>query len=231
MQATDRNRFNLGYYSILLIVLVTAAWAIKKGDEVVWINGLHTAWLDRYFSSITHFGNAAYFLPVLLALLFLRYSYALSMLITGISHALVVLFFKRALFPNAGRPVTFLEIEQLHLVPGVDVHSHMSFPSGHTATAFAFMVVLSLCLKHRLLTVLFSFIALSVGISRIYLLQHFGWDVAIGAAVGTLCAWVSYKLIHDRLQHPALQDRIKVNLKTGIRQQIKMLNERLNLPI
>jgi membrane-associated phospholipid phosphatase len=107
----------------------------------------------------------------------------------------------------------------------------MSFPSGHTATAFAFMVVLSLCLKHRLLTVLFSFIALSVGISRIYLLQHFGWDVAIGAAVGTLCAWVSYKLIHDRLQHPALQDRIKVNLKTGIRQQIKMLNERLNLPI
>jgi membrane-associated phospholipid phosphatase len=231
MQERNWNRFNLVYYSILLSVLFTAAWVFKKGDEVIWINGLHTTWLDQYFSRITHFGNAVYFIPALLALLFLRYSYALSMLITGISHGLVVVFFKRALFPDAGRPISFLPVDQLYLVPGVDVHSHMSFPSGHTATAFAFMVVLSLCLKHRLLTVFFSFIALSVGISRIYLLQHFGWDVAIGAVIGTLCAWVSYKVIHDRPLHPALQDRAKVNLKAGIRQQIKMLNERLNLPV
>jgi membrane-associated phospholipid phosphatase len=230
MHQKPEYTFHQVYFITIVLILIAVTLFIKKGDEVIWINGLHNTWLDQYFTRITHFGNAAYFIPVLLALLFVRYSYALSMVIAGISHGLVLLLMKRVLFPEAGRPIQYLPLDQLHPVPGVDIHSHMSFPSGHTATAFAFMVILSLCLKHRLLSVFLSLIALSVGISRIYLLQHFGWDVAIGAMIGTLCAWISYKVIHGPAVHAVLNGRLKLRLKLGNRLQVKLSNEPLNLP-
>jgi undecaprenyl-diphosphatase len=64
-----------------------------------------------------------------------------------------------------------------------------SFPSGHTITAFA--VAVSLSLAYPELAVGLFFCALSVAISRILLGMHFLSDVLAGAAIGTVLACAS----------------------------------------
>ena len=62
-----------------------------------------------------------------------------------------------------------------------------SFPSGHTITAFA--VAVSLSLFYPELAAGLFFCALSVAASRILLGMHFLSDVLAGAAIGTAAAW------------------------------------------
>ncbi len=220
--------FNLIYYSIISLILLFLSLWIKHGDEVLLINGLHSPLLDQYFAIITNLGNAFYFIPILIVLLFNRYGYALIMIVAGLAHAIIVSIFKHLLFPEAGRPKAVLDIDQLYFVPGVEVHSTMSFPSGHTATAFAFFVLISLFFRSRLLTILFSLLALSVGISRIYLLQHFGMDVAIGAVIGTVTAFISYYTILTGGMNGWMNKRLQLNRNKRFRNLSLLLN-RFNL--
>lgn len=71
-----------------------------------------------------------------------------------------------------------------------------SFPSGHTATAFAVMVAVSICLprfRYPLLA-----LAVLTGLSRVYLGVHYPLDVVYGAGLGTLLGIVSSRLILNR---------------------------------
>lgn len=220
-------RFNLLYFSFLSSILFLLALLVRHGNEVYFVNGMHTPWLDGYFAMITNLGDSLYFIPVLLCLFFIRYGYVVIMVVTGVAHALIVTLFKRVLYPHAGRPISLLNVEQLYFVPGVDVHSKMSFPSGHTATAFAFLVLVSLYMKNRSLTVLLSFIALSVGISRIYLLQHFGMDVAMGAIIGTATAFITYYTIFSGGMTGWMNKRLQFNKSKQLR-NLALLRQRLS---
>jgi len=62
-----------------------------------------------------------------------------------------------------------------------------SFPSGHTITAFAVALPLSLAYPEMAAGLLFC--AVSVAISRILLGMHFLSDVLAGAAIGTVLAF------------------------------------------
>jgi undecaprenyl-diphosphatase len=68
-----------------------------------------------------------------------------------------------------------------------------SFPSGHTITAFA--VAISLSMFYPSLAVGLIFCALSVATSRILLGMHFLSDVLAGAVIGTTLAYLSVHLI------------------------------------
>ena len=67
-----------------------------------------------------------------------------------------------------------------------------SFPSGHTITAFA--VAVSLSLFYPELAAGLFFCALSVAASRIVLGMHFLSDVLAGAAIGTALAYGAVRL-------------------------------------
>ena len=89
---------------------------------------------------------------------------------------------------DAPRPQHLLPPESIHVV-GINLDS-LSFPSGHTATAFAVASALlwSLPAAQRarwLLPALAA--ALLVGISRIGVGAHWPVDVLAGAAIGWLC--------------------------------------------
>jgi undecaprenyl-diphosphatase len=66
-----------------------------------------------------------------------------------------------------------------------------SFPSGHTITAFA--VAVSLSMFYPTLAIGLLFCALSVAASRILLGMHFLSDVLAGAAIGSVLA---YSAVH-----------------------------------
>jgi membrane-associated phospholipid phosphatase len=76
-----------------------------------------------------------------------------------------------------------------------------SFPSGHSATAFAAATAVAILCPRLRLAVLA--IAAAVGLSRVYLRVHFPLDVIVGglvgAGLGALCALVALRLVGGRL--------------------------------
>lgn len=77
-----------------------------------------------------------------------------------------------------------------------------SFPSGHTAAAFAYCTVMFLLFrrKYRLSWIL-PLISVSVMISRVYLMVHFASDVVAGMIIGIACACISYGVYKRSLKN------------------------------
>ena len=98
-------------------------------------------------------------------------------------------------FARQRPPVDDPSLGSLTAIPG-----NPSFPSGHSATAFAAATAVAiLCPRLRLPAL---GIAAAVGVSRIYLRVHFPLDVLAGAVlgvgVGALCALVALQLLRLR---------------------------------
>ena len=78
-------------------------------------------------------------------------------------------------------------------------------------TIFCAAFLLSIVLRNRVLAILLLMVALLVGYSRIYLLQHFLMDVAGGALIGTGSAYAMW-LIFSRMKKPEWMSR-KIRLR------------------
>ena len=93
------------------------------------------------------------------------------------------------------RPYDFDSAIRIIIAPPGD----FSFPSGHTAVAFAAAASLgSLCKKARVPA--FAFASL-MGLSRIYLMVHYPSDVLAGAVLGSLCGLLAvflWKMFENR---------------------------------
>jgi membrane-associated phospholipid phosphatase len=101
---------------------------------------------------------------------------------------------------NSPRPKLYFEAgTYLNFVDGVTLTGSSSFPSGHTATAFAIATVLVLMMKNKDWQIFILMAALLVGYSRIYLAQHFLLDVIVGALLGTISGIVSFYLAQNRI--------------------------------
>lgn len=138
------------------------------------------------------------FIGALLLLLFVKFRYAIAVPFLGFS-VTVTAYFSKSFFAHA-RPFAYFEqmgiATQLNLVEGVKVHTgSTSFPSGHTMAGFALFAFLAFCWPNKKLSgTLFFLLALIVGLSRIYLVQHFFKDVYLGAILGVLIAMGWYYL-------------------------------------
>jgi membrane-associated phospholipid phosphatase len=89
--------------------------------------------------------------------------------------------------------------------PSVDLRGPafdgLSFPSGHTTTAFATAILLTAFLPKRWQPVPVVWAA-AVGIARIYYGEHNALDVVAGAALGTLFATLLWFAFLNRFAHP-----------------------------
>jgi membrane-associated phospholipid phosphatase len=179
----------------IILMLLFGAWVLHAGryESFRSLTASHSAFGNVFFRYWTHFGDGIFILA-LAAILAILKRYFLSIGIVGgyLLSGLFAQLGKRLL--HAPRPKAFFESfgETVYQVPGVEVHMAGSFPSGHTASAFALAVFLILALPNRFLGMFFLISACLVGYSRIYLSQHFPVDVWAGAMIGTFSGVIVY---------------------------------------
>jgi membrane-associated phospholipid phosphatase len=166
---------------------------VPKGNLEREINSYSTESADNFFRFYTELGNGA-FLMLVIFLLFMKNMYhGILALVSFLASTIVVQLIKRVAFPDAPRPISFFEPTlKLHFVSSVEIHHWASFPSGHTSGAFTVFCLLAILFKNGLLAVVFFILALMVGFSRMYLLQHFFLDTYVGAILGTGTTMICY---------------------------------------
>lgn len=197
--------------------MLVVALSITKGNDVLAINGLNTRLLDEFFKIVTQLGNGLILLPLFVVTLFIQFRMAAIVAAAGALHGLLSAILKRVVFPGMPRPKAVLDNDLLHFVQGVSVHTANSFPSGHTATAFVLFFLICHFFGRRMEGIIaMVMMAVLVGISRVYLAQHFLIDVACGALLGTLSAWLCSVWLMESKALPAwMYMRIRFKLPSG----------------
>lgn len=179
----------------------------NHGDFVLWVNELHNPLADVFFKYWTYVGDGLVLGIVALYFLLTNY-YRFNLMLVAIAvQTLLVHLFKQWLAAGEPRPKTFFadSLDQLNFVEGVTVRGFDSFPSGHTASAFTLCFFLMLISKRVSVQVMLLFAAVLVGISRVYILQHFGRDIFFGAIFGILSVLIAMKFMKKFEESPKLQ--------------------------
>lgn len=175
---------------LLITYFVLGAMAflwIEKGDVVIYINRYATDFGDIFFKYFTEAGNGWVIVPVAVITLLYRYYYGVVMTISLLFTFVASYLFKQVFFPGVLRPRAALDESVFtHFIDGFDYHSVNSFPSGHTMAAFSCFFTLALFIPNKYLSYAILIIAFIVGLSRMYLLQHFFVDVYVGSLIGSI---------------------------------------------
>lgn len=144
------------------------------------ISSIHTHWLDSFFQTITHLGDAGWFW-IFLALILLIFQ---KTRLCGI--CMLVSMLVGALITNAGlkplvareRPCWIRDPVQLL----IDMPKDYSFPSGHTQVSF--VSAMAIFQNNRKWGIAAFVLASLIAFSRLYLYVHFPTDVLAGIVIG-----------------------------------------------
>jgi len=187
---------NLFFLIPYLITLLAAGFVLvtySKPDIHIWLNGHNSGFFNWVFSHITFLGDGIFAICIAVLLLFYSLRSSVFLLTAYLSTGLVVQILKRLVFTNCQRPVKYFhDTVQLHLVDGVRLLNGHSFPSGHSASAFALFLSLAIISRNRLIQVICFVLACAVAYSRVYLSQHFLVDIFAGSIIGVIGALALY---------------------------------------
>ena len=196
-QIINDNRLFIIIYLVLWIAGVVVCMAYTKGEIHLFLNQFHSKFCDFTFKYLTFLGDGLFSTAVVVVLLFIRFRYSLMVLASYLSSGILVQVIKRFIFPDSPRPVLFFkDVAELYFVPGIHLHSNHSFPSGHSASAFALIITFALIIRNRWIKYLLLILACGVAYSRVYISQHFLIDILIGSLLGFLAALIFYWYFH-----------------------------------
>lgn len=187
------HRVFLTAFGVFMFAGLVLMVYIPHGDEVLFFGTYRSTFLDLLFKTTTLLGEGYPFVLAGAVLWRIRRKYPWDITLLGFCIT-IVSYLTKTLFAQE-RPVAFFQntgkLDLLVPVEGVVVHGgNTSFPSGHTMAAFGLYTFLTLLTRGRdLLSLFWLFLALMVGLSRIYLAQHFLRDVLAGAFIGAVIAF------------------------------------------
>jgi membrane-associated phospholipid phosphatase len=182
----QRNKnFIIGIILTLAVgsYLVIDSFIIGRNAFFLLINDDLGGAADFFFKYWTNLGDGAVW--VVVAVLFFIYrKKKIPLLIAAILFSTILTqVTKIYIVPAEPRPTVAITGYDIHTVPGVELHTAYSFPSGHTATAFTIFLLACLFIKKRWMVFAGFFCAILVAYSRVYLAQHFPLDLGGGMAV------------------------------------------------
>lgn len=200
-------RENISFFTGFLLYLIACSILLsvtRQGDEIFYFSERRSDPGNVFFLFITQLGEGWAFIGGLIILLLYRYRSALYLPLVGLSVSLLS-FLSKTFFAHE-RPSLYFRnlglLDQINIVEGIHLNGGAnSFPSGHTMAAFALYTYLALCLPWKRWSGLFFFLlAALVGVSRVYLVQHFLKDIYLGAILGVLIGLFFYYLQRYRPQ-------------------------------
>lgn len=204
----DNNKVSLGqiikrnglFFSVILLFFVGVTIVlsqIEKGDFIVWFSDNRSLVGDYFFKYFTKVGEEwTYIVIILVAAWLKRYRLSAGVALVGVTVTIVSQLSKR--YFDHPRPALFFKdagiFESLNLVEGVVLHNaHTSYPSGHTMSGFALFTLLALFMHDKRWGAMgMALIAIFIGISRIYLVQHFLEDIYLGGILGVIIGVIWY---------------------------------------
>ena len=194
------NKNKIYFTGLIIVLLLSAVFLIFNGKTAAFIslNSYHSFLLNVFFINYTFIGDGVFTLCLIAAMFFYfkKKQEAMAMFYSFIISTFFVQVIKNIL--NADGLKLFFEAGQyLNFTDSVSLANSTSFPSGHTAAAFAIATVMVLMMKNKSWQLFILIAAILVGYSRMYLAQHFLIDIIIGSLTGSLSGIVSVYLIKN----------------------------------
>lgn len=186
------KQFKYLWFSWLSVMIFALFILVLMGsyEFSVKVNNQSSLIFDYFFKYITFIGDGVLLYILSFVLIIFSRKWALLSIISLLITTIFVQILKRLLFDNFYRPSRFfkdlIDDGSWHLVDGVELYDRFSFPSGHTALSFCFIIIICYYLKSNFWSLLLIMLAFLVGFSRIYLTQHFLIDVWFGSLIGSL---------------------------------------------
>lgn len=200
MNLIKENRYFFVLFGLFLCIAGVILYNIEQGDAILFFSERRSPFGDFFFRYFTKVGEEWAYPVVILILVFTikphNYRHFIYVPLLGGIVSLVS-YYTKAYFRHP-RPLLYFErndmLEQINQVAEVSLYGGLnSFPSGHTMSGFALYTFMALIIPNKKLGGLILFlVAFLVGISRIYLVQHFLKDVYLGAIIGVLIAVIFY---------------------------------------
>jgi len=190
------NKFLFLYLSAFFVGSFLLLFSMETGQMVIFFSNHRSEFLNSFFKVTNWLGEEWAYILIGLVILPFNYRHTIGIGITS----LVVTIFTQALkfgFKHP-RPMLVFQKEGIAdqivlvegIVPNVGVNS---FPSGHTAAAFALFVFVALIFREkRYFPLVMITLAILGGLARVYLVQHFFKDVVFGAFIGVIAAMLSF---------------------------------------
>ena len=169
-----------------------------------WIQSIQNELLDALMVGITTLGNGgAVFIALGLVLLFTKKhrKAGLAVIVALLVMLLCNDLFLKEFFARP-RPFNLLETDperyafwaKGYIYPElISKPTSFSFPSGHTASAFA--AAIALLWHNRKIGIPLTIFSVLMGFSRIYVEVHYCTDVIAGVVSGTICAFVAVLIV------------------------------------
>jgi len=123
--------------------------------------------------------------------------------VAGILSSLLVQLLKKLVFAPSPRPMGVIEWSQTQLATDLELPLQFAFPSGHTTTAFVFFTLIAMHWRRPAIQIFAAFCAITVAVSRVYLMAHWITDVMAGAVLGMSIALV-VSTVSQRIQKKPL---------------------------
>jgi membrane-associated phospholipid phosphatase len=189
---SDNSAFLLPY--LLMLCAGAVLMAMYPKDQVhIFINEHTYGKADLFFRFVTFLGDGVTVFVLAFLFLLFRVRNGLLLGLSGILTAAVTQFLKRQIFADHYRPKKFFEgVYNLHFIPGVENYTEHSFPSGHSAAAFALYFGIALLTENKTMKFLLFLLAATVAFSRVYLSQHFFNDIYAGSVIGIASTFIVY---------------------------------------
>ena len=207
------------YFWALALLFITGFLLLAidgKGGSFILLNSYHTNWLNTFFINYTNVGDGIFALCISVILFFYkRKKQALALLLSFLISGLLVQIIKNLV--SSPRPRLFFTSGQYtQFIEGVTLSNNSSFPSGHTASAFAVATVLVLTMQNKTWQLPILFAATLVGYSRMYLAQHFLTDVVMGAFLGVISSiYAVYLVCHSNIAKRTKREKRSAHADTN----------------
>ncbi len=196
----DNNKFLFFSLAVLLALGIGILGWQQTGDSVLFFVENRSNSLNQFFRWTNYLGELPAFVIIGLILFITKdYKFVIGIPVVAVVVTLITQILKR-LFAHP-RPALYFQAngfsQEIVPVDGEILNMGLnSFPSGHTAAAFALFIFTALVFRgNKWISITCIVLASLGGVSRIYLFQHFLKDVVFGAFIGILSAITCYLLI------------------------------------